>query len=223
MEREQTTRVFPAEDALGWAAALAALRAGEAVIFPTDTVYGVGADLWREEAIARLFLAKQRPAGLAIPVLVSAPEHVARVAQSLPPQFGTLAARFWPGGLTLVVPRRAEVPAVLCAGADTVAVRMPAHPVALRLIAAMGGALAVTSANLSGRPSPVTAQEALADLGGRVAVALDGGRCPGGVASTILDLVTAPPRVLRLGGLTLEALRMVLPELVLAEDARIAR
>ncbi|MFH1084742.1 MAG: L-threonylcarbamoyladenylate synthase [Chloroflexota bacterium] len=193
-------------------AAVAALCAGEVVVFPTDTVYGVGCDLWQVAAIERLYWAKERPTRLAIPVLVSAPEHVGQVAASLPEAFEDLAARFWPGGLTLVVPRRPQVPDLLCAGGPTVAVRMPDHSLALALIEAMGGALAATSANLSGKPASVTADEALADLDGRVALVLDGGACPGGVASSVLDLSQDPPVLLRAGALDMATLRALVPD-----------
>ena len=194
--------------------ALLALRQGWPVVFATDTVYGVACDLWNSEAIERLYWAKRRPERLAIPVLVSDVAGVRAVAREEPPALAALAARFWPGGLTLVLRRRPEVPAVLSAGGDTVAVRLPDHPFARRLIAAMGGALAVTSANLSGQPAPRTAQEALAALGGRVACVVDGGPCALGVASTVVDLAARPPRVLRQGALPFEALRAVLPDLL---------
>ena len=208
------TRVYSAEDAAALDAALRALRAGRVVVFPTDTVYGIGGDPWSTEAVKRLYWAKQRPRDMAIPILVSAPRHVRQVAMELPEAFGRLTARFWPGGLTLVVPRRPSLPDVVCAGGASVAVRMPDHPVALALIEAAGGALAVSSANRSGSPAAVTAVEALADLEGRVAVVIDGGECPGGIASAVVDLVGRPPRLLRAGGIGLEALREIVPDLV---------
>ncbi len=207
------TRVLGQDDqALG--EALRALRDGQLVVFPTDTVYGVGCDIWQPEAVARLYWAKQRPQGMAIPILLSSAGHVHRVASELTRRFELVAERFWPGGLTLILPRHPDVPDIVSAGKDTIAVRMPNHPLALRLIEAMGGALAVTSANLSGRPSPKTAAEALADLGGRVAIVLDGGACQEGVASTIVDLVSAPPRLLRQGAIAVATLRQVLPNLI---------
>ena len=193
--------------------ALTVLRAGHPLVFPTDTVYGVGCDLWSEQAIVSLYEAKRRPSGLAIPVLLSSIEHVSQVARRVSPIFVALAERFWPGGLTLIVPRRSELPPALCGGRDTIAVRMPGHPIALALIERMGGALAATSANLSGRPAPVTAAQAHADLAGRVPLILDGGACPGGQASTIVDLVSDPPKLLRRGGVTIEMLQEVLPRL----------
>jgi L-threonylcarbamoyladenylate synthase len=194
--------------------AVSLLRNGDLVAFPTDTVYGLGCDLWQEEAIARLYKAKERPGNLAIPVLVSAAEQVSQVGMDLPAAFDRLAERFWPGGLTIIVRRRAHVPLLLCAGGDTVAVRMPDHELVRRLADALGGALAATSANLSGRPAPATAGDVLADLQGRIPLLLDGGRCAGGVASSIIDLVTDPPALLRLGPLSLEELREVVPGLV---------
>jgi L-threonylcarbamoyladenylate synthase len=201
-----------AEQALHEASVL--LRNGDLVAFPTDTVYGLGCDLWQEGAIARLYEAKERPGNLAIPVLVSSPEQVTQVAQDLPAAFARLVERFWPGGLTLILRRRAQVPVLLCAGGDTVAVRMPAYPLVQRLAEALGGALAATSANLSGRPSPATAEDVLTDLGGRIPLLLDGGRCTGGIASSIIDLVSDPPVLVRPGALSLDILREVLPGLV---------
>ena len=208
------TPVYDTSDPRAMTEALWALRDGCVVVLPTDTVYGVACDVWQPEAIERLYAAKQRPSKLPIPVLVSAPDHVHRVARDVSPLFAHVAERFWPGGLTLIVPRRPFVPDILTAGGDTIAVRMPNHPVALRLIAEMGGVLAVTSANLSGRPDAVTLEQALADLDGRVAIALDGGSCHGGVASSIVDLVTDPPALLREGDLAQSVLRSVLPRLI---------
>ncbi|GAG40124.1 unnamed protein product, partial [marine sediment metagenome] len=155
------TRTYAASDEEALSEALRALRCGELVVFPTDTVYGVGCDLWQIEAVERLYWAKQRPANMAIPILVSGPAQVMQVASEIPTPFTPLVERHWPGGLSIVLRRRALVPDILCAGRDTVAVRMPAHPLALRLIAGMGGVLGVTSANLSGRQPARTAQEAL--------------------------------------------------------------
>ncbi len=213
MQTQYETRVYPATEEEGFAQAVRLLQAGEVIAFPTDTVYGVGCDLWQPEAIQRLFWVKQRPPHLAIPALVSDPEQVSQVADRLPASFRLLAERFWPGGLTIILPRRPQVPDILCAGGPTIAVRMPDHPLALRLIAALGGVLAATSANLSGRPSPSTAAEVLADLQGRIPLILDGGPSPDGVASTIVDLMADPPLLLRQGALTADVLRQVLPSL----------
>ncbi len=210
-EKGHTTRVCTTAEESTLSKALKALRDGESVVFPTDTVYGVGCDLWQPEAIARLYRAKRRPKQMPIPVLVSAPKYIYEVARDVPLSFEEMVDRFWPGGLTLILPRRSSVPSVLCAGGSTIAVRMPAHLWALELIEKAGGALAVTSANLSGRAAATTAQEALNDLEGRVSLVIDGGECPGGMASTIVDLTQDPPGILRMGPLGLADLREVLP------------
>lgn len=208
------TRYLSEDDPCALEEALRAIRLGWPVVLATDTVYGVACDLWNPEAIERLYWAKRRPERLAIPVLVSDVAGVRAVAREEPPALAALAARFWPGGLTLVVRRRPEVPAVLCAGGDTVAVRLPDHAFSRRLIAAAGGALAVTSANISGQPAPRTAQEALAALEGRVALVVDGGPCALGMASTVVDLTASPPQVLRQGALPFDALVALLPDLL---------
>ncbi len=200
-------RVLPADsqDAITQAAEI--LIAGGLVVFPTDTVYGVGSHALDAAAVERLYAAKERPRNMAIPVLLASPADLPLAVRHVSPVARRLAEAFWPGALTLVLPRQPMLPAVLTAGGDSVAVRVPDHLVACALIAALGAPLAATSANLSGRPSPVTAQEAAAQLGGRVALVLDGGPCPGGVPSTVLDLTCAPPRILRSGPVTEEALR----------------
>ena len=219
------TRVYAASDAEAWGEVLWVLRTGGVAVFPTDTVYGVGCDLWQPEAIEKLYWAKKRPKQRPISVLVSAPEHAflvaecARLGGEALERFEALTARFWPGGLTIILPRRPYVPDILCAGGPTIAVRMPDHSLALRLIAEMGGALAATSANLSGRPAPCTAAGALADLDGRVHVILDGGDCPGGIASSIVDLGADAPVILREGALDVETLREVLPDLIVPHKA----
>ena len=213
------TREYAATDPQAVPRALRALRSGELVVLPTDTVYGVGCDLWQVGALELLYQAKRRPLHMAIPVLVSHPRHVAQVARALPPRFAAVAERFWPGGLTLIVPRRPKVPDILCAGGPTVAVRMPDHPLALALIEAMGGALAVTSANRSGHPAPTTASGAIEELRGRVSIVIDGGECPGGVASSIVNLVSDPPVLVRQGHLSADVLAEVIAGLVVASGS----
>jgi L-threonylcarbamoyladenylate synthase len=183
---------------------VAALRAGQVVAFPTDTVYGLGAHSGLAEAIEQLYQIKGREHQKAIPLLLARTEDVSAVARDVPDLAWRLAARFWPGPVTLVLLGAATLLDVLTAGAPTVAVRVPAHPLALRLISALGVPLATTSANLSGQPEAVTAQEVWAALGARVALVLDGGRCPGGVASTLVDVTTAPPTIRRRGALVAE-------------------
>jgi L-threonylcarbamoyladenylate synthase len=180
------------------------LRAGELVAFPTDTVYGVAALVWDPAAVAKLYAAKLRSLDKAIPVLLADPADLALVARGLSLAAIRIAARFWPGPLTLVVPKAARVPAEVTAGGDSVAVRVPAHDLARALIRAAGAPLATTSANLSGQPSPVTAEEVAAQLAGRIAMILDGGPCPGGVPSTVVDLTAGRPVILRPGPIALE-------------------
>ena len=162
------------------------------------------------EAIAALYRAKERPLDKAIPVLIARPDDLTQVARDIPASAWRLAERYWPGALTIVLPRAPALPDILCAGGDTVAVRMPDHPIALALIAAAGGALAATSANLSGGAPALTAQEAAQALEGRVDLILDGGRVYTGVPSTIVDLTSDPPRILRQGGISEADIRAAL-------------
>jgi L-threonylcarbamoyladenylate synthase len=200
------TKVLPAsEEAIGLAARI--LAEGGLVAFPTDTVYGVGAHAFQPDAVERIYVAKVRPRHKAIPILLARVDDLSLVAEGITETAWLLAERFWPGGLTLVLPRKDSVPDIVSAGGPTLAVRVPDHPVFLALIAALGAPLAGTSANLSGRPSPVTAQEVEAELGGRIELILDGGRCPGGTPSTVLDLTTDPPTILRAGAIGVEEIR----------------
>jgi L-threonylcarbamoyladenylate synthase len=175
------------------------LDRGGLVVIPTDTVYGVAARLDRPEAISRLYVAKGRPEDKPIPVLISSSEHLTWLTRDLPTGAATFAAHFWPGALTIALPRSAAVPDLVVAGADTVGLRMPDHPFALALIAACGGALAVTSANRSGEPSLREAAAVAEAIGGAVDLIVDGGTTPGGLASTVIALDDAGPRVLREG------------------------
>ena len=184
--------------------AVAVLRRGGVVAFPTDTVYGLGAHSGMETAIEKLFQIKERERLKAIPLLIARAEDLAAVAAQVPEIAWRLAERFWPGPVTLVVPKAATVLDVLTGGAPAVAVRVPAHEVALQLIAALGAPLATTSANLSGKPEAVTAEEVREGLRGRMRLILDGGRCPGGVASTVVNVTVDPPTIGRRGALVNE-------------------
>jgi L-threonylcarbamoyladenylate synthase len=206
------TKVLSAEkEAIDVAARV--LAEGGLVAFPTDTVYGVGAHAFQPDAVERIYTAKIRPRDKAIPILLAQADDLALVTEGITETAWLLAERFWPGGLTLVLPKKANVPDVVSAGGPTVAVRVPDHPVFLALLTALGAPLAGTSANLSGRHSPVTAQEVEAELGGRIELILDGGRCPGGVPSTVLDLTTDPPTILRAGAIAGEEIEAALVEL----------
>ncbi|MBI3948532.1 MAG: threonylcarbamoyl-AMP synthase [Armatimonadetes bacterium] len=187
------------------------LRGGGLVAFPTETVYGLGARVTDEAAVRRIFAAKGRPEGKPLIVHVSRREQVSRVARDVPPAARALMARFFPGPLTLVLPRRPEIPDAVTAGGDTVAVRMPDHPVAQALIEALGEPVAAPSANRSGARSATTPEEVLDDLDGRIELVLDAGPAPLRQPSTVLDLTVEPARVLRQGAVPADALRRHVP------------
>jgi L-threonylcarbamoyladenylate synthase len=212
------------ESSIARAAAL--LREGKLVAFPTETVYGLGADATNPDAVAAIFAAKERPANDPLIVHIADLEHLSSVVAVTPPLALQLAERFWPGPLTLVLPRATTIPLNVTAGGPTVGVRMPASVVAQKLIHAAGVPVAAPSANRFMRTSPTTAAHVLADLDGRIDCVLDGGPCTVGVESTVLDLTTTPPHILRPGAVTLEALRKVVPEIegpVAAKAGPVAR
>ncbi len=190
---------------IGQAAAL--VRLGQPVGFPTETVYGLGANALDQHAVKRIFVAKGRPADNPLIVHVTSIADVKRLVLDVPPAARKLMKRFWPGPLTLVLRKKSAVPDVVTAGLDTVAVRMPSHPVARKLIKAAGVPIAAPSANRSGKPSPTTAAHVLADMDGRIPLIIDGGQCEVGIESTVLDMTSAVPVLLRPGGVTLPQLR----------------
>ena len=179
------------------------VRAGKLVVFPTDTVYGIGAAAFSEEAIASLYQAKVRPEAKGIPLLLADKEDLERVAESIPPVAWQLVDRFWPGPLTLILPGRPELPTNLSPN-ENVAVRIPDNDVARAVIRAAGGAVAASSANRSGEAPATDALMALATFSGIVAVVLDDGPATHGEPSTIVDCTTNPPSVVRAGALELE-------------------
>jgi L-threonylcarbamoyladenylate synthase len=194
------------------AEAAALIRSGGLVVFPTETVYGLGAHALDPRAVAGVFEAKGRPSTDPLIVHVSGLLDLPALVREVPPVATLLAGRFWPGPLTLILPKSDRVPATVTAGLDTVAVRVPAHPVARALLAAADVPIAAPSANLFSRPSPTDASHVLADLDGRVDMVLDAGRADVGVESTVLDLTVTPPLVRRPGGVSLEDLRQVVPD-----------
>ena len=181
--------------------AVALLRAGELVALPTETVYGLGADAASPQAVARIFAAKGRPADHPLIVHLPDAEHLPRWARSIPKEALALARAFWPGPLTLILKREEGVPDAVTGGQDTVGVRVPGHPVALQLLRAFDSGIAAPSANRFGRISPTTARHVIEELDNRVAMVLDGGPCEVGIESTILDLSSGSPRILRPGAI----------------------
>jgi len=184
--------------------ALEILKAGGLVALPTDTVYGVGALAFNGKAVESIYAAKDRPVEKAIPVLIGDLGDAEKVGADIPDSARRLATRFWPGPLTILVPKRADLPESVSA-TQTVGVRVPDHEVA-RVLLRAAGPMAVTSANISGGQSPVTAEEVYKQLGGRIDLIIDGGKTPGGIPSTLVDCTAASLKVLREGPITLEAL-----------------
>ncbi|GAB7387881.1 L-threonylcarbamoyladenylate synthase [Bacillaceae bacterium] len=194
--------------AIGEAASF--LREGEVVAFPTETVYGLGGNALSAAAVEKIFRAKGRPSDNPLIVHIAHERQLNELVASVPETAERLLRHFWPGPLTLVLPKRPIVPEAVTAGLDTVAVRMPDHPVARALIEAAQLPLAAPSANLSGRPSPTSARHVLEDLEGRIAGVLDGGETGVGVESTVLDVTGEIPLLLRPGGVSLEELQAVI-------------
>lgn len=185
--------------------------AGGLVAFPTETVYGLGADALNERAVKKIFEAKERPPDDPLIVHITCPEEeLSMITKSVPERAWQLAKKFWPGPLTLVLAKSDRVPKVVTGGLETIAVRAPAHHVAQKLIETSSCPIAAPSANRFGRPSSTRAEHVLEDLNGRIELILDGGPTPIGVESTVLDMTQEPPMVLRPGGVTLEELREVL-------------
>jgi len=202
------TIILPANDPDAIPRALEVLGDGGLVAFPTDTVYGVGALAFDATAVESIYTAKNRPVEKAIPILIGGPEDLDKVTADIPPIAAKLAARFWPGALTLVVPKHPNLPDVVST-APTVGVRVPDHPVARALLRA-AGPMAVTSANISGEASPKTAEEVKRQLNGRIPLILDGGETPGGVPSTVVNCLGTEPVILREGPITMKDIQFVL-------------
>lgn len=185
------------------------IKSGEVVGFPTETVYGLGANAFDSAAVEKIFRAKQRPADNPLIVHISSLEMIDGIAAQIPLLALKIAERFWPGPLTMVLPKTEKIPAVTSGGLDTVGIRFPAHPVARRLIELCGVPLAAPSANLSGSPSPTTARRVFEDMSGRIPAIIDGGESAVGVESTVIALDGDGVRILRPGGITPQMLREV--------------
>jgi L-threonylcarbamoyladenylate synthase len=189
------------------------LRRGGLVAIPTETVYGLAASVFDERAVANIYTAKGRPSDNPLIVHLSDGKEMEKCCLDIPEESWLLAKTFWPGPLSMVLTKRPEIPAIVSGGLDSVAVRVPAHPVARAVIAAAGVPLAAPSANLSGSPSPTKAEHVIHDLSGRIDAVIDGGPCQVGVESTVIDMRTKPFRLLRPGGVSKERLEAVLGEI----------
>ena len=205
------------------AAGAQALAQGRLVAFPTETVYGLGADARDPDAVARIFAAKGRPQDHPLICHVASAGDAAALVDGITPDARALADAFWPGPLTLVMPRSPAVPDAVTGGRHTVAVRVPAHPVAIALLRAFGGPVAAPSANRFGRPSPTRAADVADELGDAVDVILDGGPCAIGIESTVVDMTTDPPQVLRPGRISAAQLSQVIGRPVAAQASGPAR
>jgi L-threonylcarbamoyladenylate synthase len=174
------------------------LQKGGVIAFPTDTVYGLGADVFNTRAVERVYEIKNRPKNQQFPLLIADAEQLTTLAEPIPEITWLLAGRFWPGGLTLVLKKKDSLPAYIASG-PTVAVRVPNHPVCLALIEGLGNPITGTSANTSGQPAALTAAEVGQQLVGKIDLIINGGKCPGGKESTIVDITRLPPTILRHG------------------------
>lgn len=208
------TRVLTVDPVSPDAAAIAetaeVLRGGGLVAFPTETVYGLGANALDPEAVASIYAAKGRPAANPIIVHVADADRAKELVTDWPETADKLARRFWPGPITFVLPKAPSIPTIVTAGGNTVAVRVPSHPVARALLIAAEVPVAAPSANRSSQISPTQASHVLRGLNGRIDVLLDGGPSPGGIESTVIDLTVSPPRILRPGLVTLKAVEAVI-------------
>jgi L-threonylcarbamoyladenylate synthase len=191
--------------------AVAYLQGDGVVAFPTDTFYGLGADVYSEEAVSRVFRIKSKGTGGPLPVLLADVSGLSEVAVSIPALAWQLAERFWPGALTLVLERAETIPAIVSGGHSTVGVRVPDNPLVRALVRELGRPITGTSANPTGLPPATSAAEVRSQLGDAVDYVLDGGTCPGGQPSTVLDLTGTRPRILRAGKLPLDVLQPFFP------------
>jgi L-threonylcarbamoyladenylate synthase len=193
--------------------AITILKQGGTIACPTDTVYGVVAAINIEPAVERIYRIKGRPRSQALPILLADKSQMADVAKIVPLVAWRLADKFWPGALTLVLLKSESVPDIVTGGGKTVAVRMANHPMPIAIIRGLGVPIASTSANLSGHPSALTAEEVRTQIGDRVDMIIDGGRCPGGIESTIVDLSSQTPLILRRGAISPKEIEQVCPNL----------
>ena len=190
------------------------LKQGGIVAFPTDTVYGLGAGANSQPAVERVYRVKERPQNIALPLLLANVSQISEVAEPVPPIAWLLARNFLPGALTIVLHKSNLVPDIITAGGITVAVRIPAHPIPIALAQGLEVPIVGTSANVSGKPSALTADEVYSQFGNKIDLVIDGGRCPGGRESTIIDVTGKEPVILREGAISREELRQVCGSIV---------
>lgn len=196
------------------------LKQGGIVAFPTDTVYGLGACVSIHQAVERIYAVKERPRNMALPLLLADTSQITEFAYPVPPIAWLLIDNFLPGALTIVLHKSNSVPDIITGGGATVAVRIPAHPVPVALAKGLGTPVVGTSANLSGSPSPLTADEVYSQFGNKIDLVIDGGRCPGGKESTIVDVTGETPVVLREGAISREEIERVCGEIMFKGETR---
>jgi L-threonylcarbamoyladenylate synthase len=200
--------------------AIAVIKKGGVVAYPTDTVYGLGASMTNTKAIERIFEIKGRPKGMALPLLLANREQIKQLVTNIPPTAWLLIYNFFPGALTIILKKSNAVPDIITGGGKTVAIRIPDHPVPIALIKGLGQPIVGTSANLSGHTSALTAEEVRMPLGDKVDMIIDGSACPGGIESTVVDLSSKKPMVRRLGAISLEQLQQSIPGIQLAKEIK---
>ena len=197
--------------------AISVLRQGGIVAFPTDTVYGLGAGMNISQAVERIYQVKERPQNMALPLLVADEAQITKLTKRVPPIAWQLIESFLPGALTIVLLKSKSVPDTITGGGETVAIRIPSHPIPIALIEGVGTPIIGTSANVSGKPNPLTAGEVYSQFGDKIDRIIDGGRCPGGSASTVVDVTGDIPIVVREGAISRERLKHVCENIVFQE------
>jgi len=216
----------PMSDKLPWGIqkqveqGISILKQGGIVAFPTDTVYGLGACVSIHQAVERVYAVKGRPRNMALPLLLADTSQITKVAYPVPPIAWLLIDNFLPGALTIVLPRSNSVPDIITGGGATVAVRIPAHPIPVALAKGLGTPIVGTSANLSGKPSALTADEVNSQFGNKIDLIIDGGRCPGGKESTVVDVTGETPVILREGAISREEIERVCGKTVSRKETR---
>jgi len=194
--------------------AVTILKNGGVVAYPTDTVYGLGACMTDFNAVDRIFQVKGRPKGMALPVLLADLKQIEEIVTDFTPAARRLAGEFFPGALTIILPKNDGVPDIITGGGKTIAFRIPNHPVPLAIVKGLGKPIVGTSANLSGHPSGLTAAAVREQIGDKIDMVIDGGKCPGGIESTVIDLSGEKPVIRRQGVIPIEKLRKILPDII---------